>query len=152
MRREDVVDLIGRIPEADHAKLQIVLRSGQGVSVDTFVRFEPHYMALRGREAGNPEENRAFFIPYDEVVCVKLERVVKLSEIAAMYGDELPAASLAEAAETPGPVVTPSPTVTPAPAAPLDPAEIAKQNLLERIRAARSMTMAGNGARPAAGK
>jgi len=150
MRREDVIDLIGRIPEVDHAKLQVVLRSGIGLSADTFVRFEPFYMAMRGREAGNTEENRAFFVPYDEIICIKLERVVKLSELAAMYGESPPAGSQPQAAATAEPPTTPVPAATPAPTAPLDPAEIAKQNLLERIRAARSM--AGNGAPRPAGK
>lgn len=149
MRREDVIDLLGRIPEIDHPKLQVVLRSGLGVTADTFVRFEPFYLAMRGREAGNVEENRGFFIPYDEIICIKLERMVKVSELYAMYGQtppvlEQPAATSAEAA------AAAAPPVTPAPSAPLDPAEIAKQNLLERIRAARSM--ATNGAKPAAGK
>jgi hypothetical protein len=140
MRREDVIDLVGRIPEADHAKLQLVLRSGLAITADTFVRFEEFYLLLRGREAGNADDGRAFFVPYDELVCIKIERVMKLSEMTAMYGEEEPAgAQPAAAGAATASAITPAPVETPVPSAPLDPNEIARQNLLARIRAARTM-------------
>jgi hypothetical protein len=141
MRREDVIDLIGRIPEADHSKLQLVLRSGLAITADTFVRFEEFYVVLRGREAGNADDGRAFFVPYDELVCLKIERVLNVSELTALYGEEEPAGTQPTAASTAS-ATTPPPTETPVPTAPLDPNEIARQNLLARIRAARSITAA----------
>lgn len=142
MERDDVADVFGRIPEVDHAKTQVVLRAGASVSVDTVVRFEPTYFVVRGREAGNQDEGRAFFLPYDEVVCVKIERMVKLDEIEAMFTDRPDAGKKtppAAATDTPRPAAeTPPPA-----AAPLDPQQIAKQNLLDRIRAARSVVGSG---------
>lgn len=135
MRREDCVELFGRIPEEVHPQVNVVFR-GQGmITVDTVVGFEPGYLALRGREGGSTDESRAFFVPYEEIAYLRIERVVKLGELRAMLGRSAePAAPAAAAVE---PDATPIPAVVNTPA-PLDPAAIAKQNLLARIRAART--------------
>ena len=134
MRREDCVELFGRIPEEMHPQVNVVFR-GQGmITVDTVVGFEPGYVALRGREGGSTDEARAFFVPYEEIAYLRIERVVKLGELRQMLGRPADAPAPAAAAE---PDATPAPVaVTPAP--PLDPAAIAKHNLLARIRAART--------------
>jgi hypothetical protein len=142
MRREDLVDLIGRIPEADHAKLQLVLRNGMTISTDAILRFEDYYVVVRGREAGQTEENRAFFIPFDEVLCLKIERIVQLAELAAMYGMELPNNAKPQSASPTDEKAPAAETAPPPPSAPVDPAEIAKQNLLARLRAARTAATA----------
>lgn len=144
MRRDDVVNLLGKIPLRDHAKVVFVLKGGvAAVSLDTVLRQEPEYLVIRGREAGTNDEGRAFFVPYDEISYCKIERMVRLNEVRAMYGEALVAStSLADEGEDDGPVTAVVPvtavTTTPAPSAPLDPAAIAKQNLLDRIRAART--------------
>ena len=148
MLKEDILDICRRIPEKDQSKIQFITVTGMQLNVEAFARFESTYMVFRGREGGQTDEGRGFFVPYDEVVCLKIERLVKTSELKTFYGES----SLAErdlgqegrdertAALTPMPSVinTPSPT-----SGPMDPAQIAKQNLLARIRAAR--TAAGVG-------
>ena len=143
MRREDVTALMGKIPVRDHPKVVIVLKAGNAsVSVDTLMRQEPEYLVVRGREAGTNDEGRAFFLPYEEISYLKIERLVRLNEIRAMYGEALiQSNSLSEEADdAPAAVLaeTPSPKATVAAGEPSDPASIAKQNLLERIRAART--------------
>jgi hypothetical protein len=145
MLRDDITDILGRIPTHDLGKTQIMLRNGYSFSVETVIRFEEHYFIIRGREGGTTEESRGFFIPYEEIVTLKLEKAVRVSEMNRMYGvdsgvdaeDKLAVGAKKE--EKPV-TSTPSPT-TPAP--PVDPAQIAKNNLLARIRAAR--TAAGVG-------
>jgi hypothetical protein len=152
VRKEDVEEICKRIPEVDHAKIQFILRTGLQLNVDVFVRFEPTYCIFRGREGGNVDEGRAFFMPYDDVVTIKIERIVKLSELKRMCGidggvdeDEkfMLNATAHEKAKEKAKITTPA--ITPAPADPLDPAQIAKQNLLARIRAARTAAGAGAG-------
>jgi hypothetical protein len=147
MRREECVELFGRIPERYHPQVNLVMRNQAVVAVDVVVRCEPQYLVLRGREGGTADEGRAFFIPYEEISYFRIERVLKLGELKRMYGEEgyvdeedkLGQEAEAEAAakevarqmiDTPAPVPTPAP--------PTDPASIAKQNLLDRIRAARA--------------
>ncbi|MBX9625736.1 MAG: hypothetical protein K2X82_18195 [Gemmataceae bacterium] len=137
MRRDDCVELFKRIPEESHPQVNVILR-GQGmITVDTVAGFEPGYLALRGREGGSTDEARAFFVPYEEIAYLRIERVVKIGELRQMLGQPVeatppPAAPAEETAAAPAP----EPNATPAP--PLDPAAIAKQNLLARIRAART--------------
>ena len=146
MRREDCVELFNKIPEHYHAQVNLILR-GQGmITVDSVVRFEPTYLVLRGREQGTSDEGRAFFVPYEELAYFRIERVLKLSELKKMYGemnyvdveDQLGQDLANEAAGKSAGVDTQTPAPSSSPLAPQDPAAIAKQNLLDRIRAARA--------------
>lgn len=142
MLREQAWMLLNVIPEADLTKTVLVLKSGISISVDCIFRKEKEYLLVRGREAGSNDEGRAFFLPYEEISYIKIEKLVRLNELRAMYGEALQAAGLADAddeqSQTPLPAgaVKPSPAVAPAVA--MDPAAIAKQNLLDRIRHART--------------
>ena len=154
MRKEDCQDVFRRIPEDTHSQVNLALRNGCLLSIDTVVRFEPHYMVFRGREGGSTEEGRAFFVPYDEICYLKIERVTRLGELKQMYGetgyvdaeDRLSArpAEKPVEPEADGPAVsTPLPMTSPL--LPNDPASIAKQNLLNRIRAARANVAGSTG-------
>jgi hypothetical protein len=148
MRREDCVDLFKKIPEHFHPQVNMILR-GQGmITVDTVVRFEQSYVVLRGREQGSTDEGRAFFVPYEEIAYLRIERVLKLGELKRMYGetgfvdneDKLGQQVAADKAEAEEKAAVDAQTPAPSPngSVSLDPAAIAKQNLLERIRAARA--------------
>lgn len=158
MRREDCVDLFKKIPEHYHAQVNLILR-GQGmITVDSVVRFEPTYLVLRGREQGSTDEGRAFFVPYEELAYFRIERVLKLSELKRMYGEtgivdledqlgqdlENEAAEKAEVEKQSG-VDTQTPAPGASPMGGQDPATIAKQNLLGRIRAARASATSTTG-------
>ncbi len=150
MRRDDVTALFSKIPLREHPRVVLVLKGLASINVDTLMREEAEYVVVRGREAGTNDEGRAFFIPYEQISYVKIEKMVRLNEIRTMYGEATVAStSLADNESDDAETTTPSPTATPAPAsvqsAAVDPAAIAKQNLLDRIRAAR--TSAG-GPRP----
>lgn len=148
MRREDCVDLFKRIPEASHPQINLVLHNQFVLSVDVVVRFEPAYLVFRGREGGTTDEGRAFFVPYDEIGYVRLERVVRIGELKQMYGEtgHVDAEDRLSKGETQEEKAEAARLALDAQAAPstvpLDPAGIAKQNLLDRIRATRA-TVAG---------
>jgi hypothetical protein len=141
MRREDVIETIPKLTPDDRSKVMLVLRNGIGINVEILFRTEPEYLVIRGRETGQTDDNRAFFLPYEEIAYLKLERAVKLTDLQRMFGgpaDGVLAAAAPEASAAPA-----QPDAEPAPA--IDPAVIARQNLLERLRAAR--TSAGTGPR-----
>ena len=146
MQRDDVCEVLKKIPDTDLTKVVLVLRYNAAITIDVLARLEEDYIVLRGRENGTNDEGRAFFIPFEDILFIRLDRVVTLGEMKGWYGEkmaegtertELPTtASEAKAAEKKSPT---SPlTTTPAPAPAMDPAGIAKQNLLARIRAVRS--------------
>jgi hypothetical protein len=140
MLREELTEMLDRIPELDHPKVQFVMKSGSMLSLDVLVRLEATYLVMRGREAGNQDEGRAFFLPYADIQFLKIERVMTLAEIEAMFADRTATVKRANR-ETRSDAVAETPP--PSPAVPLDPAAIAKQNLLDRIRAAKSVVTAG---------
>jgi hypothetical protein len=140
MHRVDVLEILEKMPAEDLSKTILALRGGGGVTLDAVARTEDDYLIVRGREAGTNDEGRGFFIPYEEILFVKLDRMVSVYEVKTMYGEKLAAptsvfdAPAADGKPTDAKSVT---AQTPAPAQ--DPAAIAKQNLLARIRAARSI-------------
>jgi hypothetical protein len=144
MRREDVIETIQKLAPEDRTKVMLVLRNGVGINVEILFRTEPEYLVVRGRETGQTDDNRAFFVPYEEITYLKLERLVKLSDLQRMYGTSADGVfgeiGTATRSDSTAPV---QPEVEPAQA--VDPAVIARQNLLERLRAAR--TSAGTGPR-----
>jgi hypothetical protein len=162
VRREDCMEMFQRIPEGMHPQVNLVLRNSFVLSVDTVARFEETYIVFRGREGGTSDEGRGFFVPYDEVSYIRIERPVRVGELKLMYGEtgyldlearlaaqeaQFAAAEAASAAgadvTTPPPAPAPVPVPVPTTA---DPASIAKQNLLDRIRAARAgSAKTGNG-------
>ena len=143
MRKEDVTDICSRVPERDVAKIQFLLRNGMQLNVENFARFETTYVVFRGREAGQTDDGRGFFVPYEDILTLKIERLIKVTELKAMYGESLgeevkmqeiettPEEKAAAMAKTPLPSVVTTP-------GPIDPTQIARQNLLARIRAART--------------
>jgi hypothetical protein len=147
MRRDDVCEVLKKIPEVDLTKVVLVLRYNAAITIDVLARIEEDYLVVRGRENGTNDEGRAFFVPFDDILFIRLDRIVTLGEMKGWYGEkmaegtektELPtSASEAKAAEKKT-TAAPYSTTTPAPAPAMDPAGIAKQNLLARIRAVRS--------------
>jgi len=141
MRRDDLLDILGKIPPHDLTKIVLILRFGTSITLDTVLRREDEYLVVRGREAGTNDEGRAFFVPFDDVLCVKFDRAVKVSEIKRLYGEtveddiDLTAPSKPTEADAKAKSALADAAV---PVAAMDPAAIAKQNLLARIRAART--------------
>jgi hypothetical protein len=146
MLRDDVLDVLERIHPGDLSKTVLVLRFGAGITLDSVVRKETDYLVVRGREAGTNDEGRVFFVPYEDVLFIKIDRVMKLTEVRRMFGERVTEEEDRDplSSETAAPKPTaaePSKPTTPVPAAASnDPASIAKQNLLARIRAARTAT------------
>ncbi len=146
MRKEDCIDLLTkRIPEESHPQVNFCLRNGMVLTMDAVARFEEQFVVFRGREGGTSDEGRAFFLPYEEITYIRIERIVRMGELKKMWGETgyVDSEDRLSGVAPPKPVTTPAGTQTP-PATPApignqnDPAAIAKQNLLNRIRAARA--------------
>jgi hypothetical protein len=142
MTADDVHDILDKVPPEDLPKTVLVLRHGAAVTIDAIARREENYLVIRGRENGTSDEGRALFVPYDEVLYVKVDRVLKVEDLKRMYGEKVEVkASVLDAPQAAE--EKKSTAATPAPTTAMDPAAIAKQNLLARIRAAK--TAAGVG-------
>ena len=148
MQRDTVYDIVSKIPKVDISKTVLTLRFNASITLDLVVRYEADYLVVRGREAGTNDDARAFFVPYEEILFMKLDRTVRLSDLQKMYGETVTnedeslldraADNAAEAKLTGEDKSVPKDVSVATPAPAMDPASIAKQNLLARIRAART--------------
>jgi hypothetical protein len=138
-----------KIPEGMHPQVNLILRNGFCLAVSMVARYEQSYVVFSGREGGTSDEGRAFFVPYDEISYVRIERAVRVGELKRMFGesgfedmeDRLDAMTQAATKQAEGPIpANPAPMPVPngTPIMASDPAAIARQNLLDRIRAARA--------------
>jgi hypothetical protein len=134
MTNLDWLHLLRRIPEADHPKLVFVLRNGTEMCVEIVFRFEESYAVVRGRFAGSTDELRGFFVPYDQVLCLRLDRAVRAEDMQEILNPD-PASPGRRSGSLETPLVPPS--ERPTPTVPADPAAASKL-LLERIRAVRA--------------
>lgn len=126
MTSTDWIEIFRRLPREEQEKMSIVLKNGTELCVDTIVRYEPTFLVLRGRQGGTIEEARGFFVPYDYMLCLRLDRIVKVEELDAFFGGPV---------REPEVPLTP-PSAQPTPVAPTDPAA-ASRLLLDRIKSAR---------------
>lgn len=142
MTADDIHDILDKIAPEDLGRTVLVLRHSAAVTIDSIARREEDYLVLRGRENGTTDEGRALFVPYEEILYVKVDRIVRIEELKRMYGEKVavPESPTDEKKTTTAGGVS----TTPAPAPAMDPAAIAKQNLLARIRAAKTAAGASN--------
>jgi hypothetical protein len=133
MIRDDVLDLLGRIPAESLTKTVLTMRGNNSVTLDAVIVRSDSYMVVRGREAGTNDEGRIFYLAYEDILYIKIDRILKIEDVLLMYGQTAPIVVAAPDPFSPSVV-----EATPPPAEMQDPASIAKQNLLARIRAARN--------------
>lgn len=81
------IDLLRKIPTEYQDKLVLVSSVGLEISLQSVLRTEEHYVVLRGRLAGTNEVGRIFFVPYDQINFLGIQKVVKASEVHAMFGE-----------------------------------------------------------------
>lgn len=145
MTNEEWIEMFNLIPTDQHNQLVLTLQNGTDLVVEIFFKFEPNFLVMRGRQGGSIDESRAFFVPYSQLLYFRIERVVKLKELYAIFGEEAPEHVRREGA-TPGEASN----ETEAPASglrskirqqPVDTSGL-NTNLLERIRAARAGSVA----------
>ena len=87
MGRDDCMEMFGKIPEAMHACVNLVLRNGFCLSVSMIARYEANYVIFSGREGGTSDEGRGFFVPYDEISYIRIEKPIRVGELKSMYGE-----------------------------------------------------------------
>ncbi len=161
MQSAEWIALFRQIPEAIQNKISLVLQNRTNISVDAIFRLEPSFVVLRGRLGGTTEGGLLFIVPYDQITNLCVNRELGEEEINAIF--TVPAAAPIKAPSHQGasrssiPGLRPSKQGTPpapAPAAvsvaakqaesppvPQAPATAARNNLLERLRAARNAAL-----------
>jgi hypothetical protein len=143
MTNQEWMDMLRVVPEEDQNALVLVLQNGCEISVDFFFRFEPNFLVIRGRVGGTTDEARAFFIPYDQMLYFRIERVTNLIELQAMMGVSKAVAAAPTTEQPDLPQAEPIAAAAPVPP-PITDATANRNALLDRIRAARATQVASN--------
>jgi hypothetical protein len=137
MQSEQWARLFGRVPPEQHDQLMVMTVGGTEIAVQTLLRVETEFVALKGRIAGSQTAGRLFFIPFASIDYFGFQRDVKDAEFHAMYGSG-PLAVTAPAVECRA-----DPAAAPAGAPEETPASVAgstktplpiKSEVLERFR------------------
>jgi hypothetical protein len=87
MQNSDWIDVIRLIPTDQHNLLVLTTQTGVDLNIDTILRTEPTYIVFRGRALGQTDDGRVFFLPYQHIDYLQINRQVKEAEIHALYGD-----------------------------------------------------------------
>ena len=147
--------LLRQGPAEQHHNLMLVTSGRTEIAIQSVLRIDHQFLAIKGRLAGSQEAGRVFFIPYNQIDYLGFQQPVKESEFQEMFGGlNIPAPEAVAPPEParPAPAVAPEPTPTPAPAAAGGrPPTPIKSAVLERFRA-RSVTSPGTALRPPAGE
>jgi hypothetical protein len=143
---DDWREILSRIPEEQISQFVLVLSSGTEVNIGDVVRIEAKYLVIRGRQGGNVDESRGFFVPFNSITYLRWERMVRIEELRALYPQPVNTALIATEAEIdlqppPATELMAKPPLTPVPniSSDVTPGSAAARNiLLDRIRAARA--------------
>jgi hypothetical protein len=141
--------LLEKVPADYHHNLLVVTSVGLEVSVQTILRKEDEYLVVRGRLAGTTDTGRLFFIPYDQINLVCIQKPMRAAEVSAMFGEpvdtaeadteetslgEANATTAAEAEDVEKTQPIAQPPVVEEPPKPATPPRLSKSELLARIR------------------
>jgi hypothetical protein len=151
--------LLRCVPVEQYNQLMIVTASGTEIAVQTLLRVEADFIAIKGRLAGSQDAGRVFFIPYANIEYFGFQRDVRETEFDAMFGIG-PLSVPVSAAAPEAAAVAAAPSAPPAPALPPPATEVPvapsvsqktplplKSEVLERFRSriAGSTSSLGNG-------
>lgn len=87
MQSDNWIALLDLIPTKYHDQLMVVTSVGLEITLQEVLRREPDYLVLRGRVAGTTDTGRIFFIPYDQINFLCVQKSMRISEVREMYGE-----------------------------------------------------------------
>ena len=144
MQNAEWAAMFRQVPEALHAQLMLVLANRAEIAVENICRLDPNFIAFRGRMGGTTDTGLFFMLPYDQLSGVYLSRVLTDEEIQAILTtpnasaeQRVPSAQGNTERPSPSHDGTPKQVVPSFGRAP-DATSVARNNLLERLRAARA--------------
>lgn len=87
MQAEAWIRLIKRIPPIHQDNLVIVTKFGREISIQAIARLDDDFILVRGRLAGTTDENRAYWVPFEEIGYLGFQRPVSEALLAFIYGE-----------------------------------------------------------------
>jgi hypothetical protein len=107
--------LFRRVPAEQYNQLVVMTGTGTEIAVQSLLRIEADFIAIKGRLAGSQDAGRVYFIPFTNIDYFGLQRDVKESEFDAIFGAGSLSFSTQAAAPSPAPTAPPAPAPVAAP-------------------------------------
>src|SRR5262245_49890491 len=85
MQNSAWVALLRHIPAEQQDQYMLVTVSGTEVAIQSLLRIEEGFVALKGRLAGSQEAGRVFFIPYEQIDYFGTQKPIKDTEFAEVF-------------------------------------------------------------------
>jgi hypothetical protein len=137
--------LLQQVPAEYHHKMMVVTTGGTEIAIQSVLRIDQEFMAIKGRLSGSQDSGRVFFMPYQSIDYFGFQLEMKDEEYASLFGNlstpdphAVPAAPAAVPAGAPPPAPEPEPEPEPVAAAPVGPSQKTplpiKSAVLERFR------------------
>jgi hypothetical protein len=166
MQNAEWIALFRQLPKDLHSQLILVGQNRNEISIESIFRLEPNFLIVRGRVAGTTECGLLFLVPYDQLSTIYVTRELTEEDVNRMFETIVPpsrpssishpgsngavrlkpsqqgASQRPSSASSSDSFPTPSAVPVAATARPSgDPSSVARNNLLERLRAARNAAM-----------
>jgi hypothetical protein len=163
MHNSEWITVFRQLPQELYQQTVLVLNNRMELTIETLLRIEPTFLAVRGRMGGTTEGGLMFLVPYDQLTAIYMFKTMTETEVEAMFGPPKSASQLTSRSHlairapsatnvqpAPAPAPAPAPPPAPMPAAatmvpafgrPPEATAVARNNLLERLRAARQAAM-----------
>jgi hypothetical protein len=78
--------LFSHVPAEQHNQLMLMTNSGTEIAVQTLLRIEPDFIAIKGRLSGSQDAGRVFFIPFSNINYFGIQRDVREEDFDTMFG------------------------------------------------------------------
>src|SRR3954453_2418727 len=110
MQNSAWVALLRHIPAEQHNQFSLVTVSGTEITVQSLLRIEQEFVAMKGRLAGSQDAGRVFFIPYANIDYFGTSKPIKDSDFNDLFGSlTLPGATCPLPPPPPPPVAAAAP-------------------------------------------
>jgi hypothetical protein len=102
-----------RLPPEQYDNLLVLTAAGTEVLIQTVLRIEADFVAVRGRLAASSETGRVYFIPYSQIDCMGFQKSLREEEFATMFPEVEAPKEAIETAPAPSGPTTPLPPSKP---------------------------------------
>lgn len=87
MTVEQYIKLFKSLPEAETEMLMIAMNNGMEIAVQRIMRYEDHYMLVRGRLGGTEEGELIFLVDYCNITFVYFLRPIADARVQEIFGE-----------------------------------------------------------------
>jgi hypothetical protein len=78
--------LLRHLPPEQYDRLMLVTAGGTEIALQTILRIEAEFMAVKGRLAGSQDAGRVFFIPYSKIDYFGFQQPLRESDFHELFG------------------------------------------------------------------